>query len=55
MPLIPLVTLSNARRAPSVFRVKAVATIAFSPGKSRKRYGCGTPTRLAIAWVEVPQ
>lgn len=38
----------------SVLRVKAAATIAFSPGKGRKRYGCVTPARLAIASAEVP-
>jgi hypothetical protein len=37
-----------------VLRTDAATKIAFLPGKSRKRYGCVTPTRLAIASVEVP-
>ena len=35
-------------------RGRAARKIAFLPGKSRKRYGCETPTRLAIASVDVP-
>jgi hypothetical protein len=53
VPVILLPTLSNARQAFSVLRVKAAA-IAFSPGRSRKRYSCVTPSRLAIASVEMP-
>ena len=38
----------------SMHRSAAARKIAFLPGKSRKRYGCETPTRLAIASVDVP-
>jgi hypothetical protein len=37
-----------------MLRVRAVTKIAFLSGKSRKRYGCVTPSRLAIAAVVVP-
>jgi hypothetical protein len=37
-----------------MLRIKAATKIAFLSGKSRKRYGCVTPTLLAIAAVEVP-
>jgi hypothetical protein len=37
-----------------MLRVRAVTKAVFLFGKSRKRYGCVTPTRLAIAAVVVP-
>jgi hypothetical protein len=37
-----------------MLRVKATTKITFLSGRSRKRYGCVMPTRLATAAVEVP-
>lgn len=45
---------SKAGGCSSVLRTEAATKIAFLPGNGRKRYGCVTPTRLAIASVEVP-
>jgi hypothetical protein len=53
-PSAPSAALSKVGRVSSMLRVKAAAGIASLPGKSRKRYGCVTPTRLAIASAEVP-
>lgn len=38
-----------------MLRARAATKIAFLSGKSRKRYGCATPARLAIAAVVVPR
>lgn len=38
-----------------MLRTRAATKIAFLSGKSRKRYGCVTPTRSAIAAVVVPR
>lgn len=44
----PLAAISKARRVSSALRVNAATKIAFLSGKSRKRYGCETPARLAL-------
>lgn len=54
LALQPLAASSNVRTVSSMQRSEAARKIAFLPAKSRKRYGCETPTRLAIASVEVP-
>lgn len=51
LPSAPSTACSKASRVSSVLRVKAATKIACLPGKSRKRYGWVTPTRLAIASV----
>lgn len=53
-PSSPSEASSIVRRASSMQCSAAARKIAFLPGKSRKRYGCETPTRLAIASVDVP-
>jgi hypothetical protein len=38
-----------------MLRTSAARKIALLSGKNRKRYGCVTPTRRAIAAVDVPR
>ncbi len=53
-PCSPSAASAKTLRVSSRQRPAAAWKMAFLPGKRRKRYGCETPTRLAIASVEVP-
>lgn len=50
----PSAASSKTSRMSSVQRATAATKMACLFGKSRNRYGCETPTRLAIVSVDVP-